>query len=320
MGNAFSYYRTWYLVAILLTLCLLFLFYLWRRNLPAMLGGEGLGRMTAFAGGTYEASGVAGVHGTDGVLFVDNGRPGKVFWMRLDQNGKQVGAIKTINLGVQIEDLEGITTDGTYFYVVSSQARPKTVEKAGLARFKFNVESQVAEGVESIQGLKEFLLENLAELRDEGRRKGKHGGINIEGIAWDSRRGRLLLALRSPIIDEHALIAPLRLRNPRGVLSVDNLEVAGSKLIRLPLGGSGIRGIEYDGRKNVFRLIAGAAEDQDQTDFVLWEWNGDESQTVLKETTRFNPRLKPEGVARVTVGSRDFIFIVFDAGGYTVMD
>ena len=317
MGRVFSYFRTWYLAAALLVLCLLFLFYLSRRNMP---GGEGLGRMTAFAGGTYEASGVTDVHGTDGVLFVDNGRPGKVFWMRLDQNGKQVDVIKTVRLGVQIEDLEGITTDGTYFYVVSSQARPKTADKAGLARFKFNAQSQVAEEVESIQGLKEFLLENVAELRDEGRRKGKHGGINIEGIAWDPRRGRLLLGLRSPIIDEHALLVPLRLRDPRGVLAVDNLEVPDSKLIRLSLGGYGIRGIEYDGRKNVFRLIAGAAEDQDQTDFVLWEWDGNEGQPVLKETTRFDRRLKPEGVARVTIGSRDFTFIVFDAGGYTVIE
>ena len=320
MGNASSYYRTWYWAAILLTLCLLFLFYLSRRNLPATLGGEGLGRMTAFAGGTYEASGVTDVHGTDGVLFVDNGRPGQVFWMRLDQNGKQVDSIKAVRLAVQIEDMEGITTDGTHFYVVSSQARPKTAEKAGLVRFKFNAQSQVAEEVESIQGLKEFLLENVAELRDEGSKKGKHGGINIEGIAWDSRRGRLLLGLRSPILDERALLVPLRLRNPRGVLAVDNLEVVDSKLIRLPLGGSGVRGIEYDGRKNVFRIIAGASEDQEQTDFVLWEWNGNESQPVLKETTRFDPRLKPEGVARVTVGSRDFTFIVFDAGGYTALD
>jgi hypothetical protein len=124
--------------------------------------------------------------------------------------------------------------------------------------------------------------------------------------------------LRSPIVGGQALLVPLRLRDLRGAFSVDNLEVEGSKAIRLSLGGVGVRGIEYDGRANVFRIISGAAEHQGQTDFGLWEWNGDERQPALRETNRFDPKLKPEGVARVTAGGRDFTLIVFDASGYTV--
>jgi hypothetical protein len=168
--------------------------------------------------------------------------------------------------------------------------------------------------------LKRFLVENVAELGEEGDKKGKKGGLNIEGLAWDPRQGRLLLGLRSPIIDGNALLVPLRLRDPRGAFTIDNLEVAGAGAIRLPLGGGGIRDIEYDERANLFRIISGAAEDQDQTDFSLWEWNGNEQQPALRETNRFDESLKPEGVARVTAGGRDFIFIVFDSSGYTVMD
>ena len=149
---------------------------------------------------------------------------------------------------------------------------------------------------------------------------GKDGGLNIEGLAWDARRGRLLLGLRSPVIDGHALLVPLRLRDPRGAFSVENLEVEGSKAIRLPLRGVGVRGIEYDGRAKVFRVISGAAEDQGQTDFGLWEWNGDDVQPALTETKRFDNDLKPEGVARVSAGGRDFIIIVCDASGYTIMN
>jgi hypothetical protein len=276
--------------------------------------------MTAFEGGKFEASGVAQVHGKDGVLFVDNGKAAQVFWMGLDQNGKQDGAIKPVDLGVDIEDIEGITTDGTYFYVVSSQSRPKAIAKEGLVRFKFDAGSQTIAAVESIRGLKSFLVKNVAELRGEDDRKGKDGGLNIEGLAWDSRRGRLLLALRSPVIDGHAFLVPLKLRDPRGAFSIDNLEVEGSKAIRLSLGGAGFRGIEYDDRASVFRIISGAAEDQDQTDFGLWEWNGDDKQPVLRETNRFDGNLKPEGVSRVTAHGRDFILVVFDAGGYTVLN
>jgi hypothetical protein len=110
------------------------------------------------------------------------------------------------------------------------------------------------------------------------------------------------------------------LRDPRGAFSIDNLEIEGSKAIRLPLRGVGIRGIEYDRREKVFRIISGAAEDQDQTDFGLWEWNGDEKQPALREMTRFDDRLKPEGVARVTTGGRDFLIVVFDSSGYTIME
>jgi hypothetical protein len=287
---------------------------------PARPGGQALKGMTAFEGGKFEASGVAAVTGADGVLFVDNGRGGQVFWMGLDQNGKQVGAIKAVGLGVGVEDLEGITTDGTYFYVVSSQSRPKAIAREGLVRFKFDARSQSVEAVESISGLKSFLVEHVAELRGGGDRKGKDGGLNIEGLAWDARRGRLLLGLRSPVVDGRALLVPLRLRDPRGAFSVDNLEVEGSKAIRLSLGGVGVRGIEYDGRASVFRIISGAAENQDQTEFGLWEWNGDEQQPALRETNRFDPKLKPEGVARVTAGGRDFTLIVFDASGYTLAE
>ncbi|HEX6284568.1 MAG TPA: hypothetical protein VFZ71_06825, partial [Pyrinomonadaceae bacterium] len=70
--------------------------------------------MTAFSGGTFEASGVAHVSGTDGVLFVDDGRPEEIFWLPLGQDRKQAGAIKSIDIATSIIDLEGITSDGTY--------------------------------------------------------------------------------------------------------------------------------------------------------------------------------------------------------------
>lgn len=313
----FSHLKTRHTLSLLSVFCLMFSSC---DRAAAPNGGAAPEGMTAFSGGKFDASGVAHLPGTDGVLFVDNERAGQVFWMSLDAGGKQVETIKAVELGADIEDLEGITTDGTHFYVVSSQARPKAIAKDGLVRFRFDAKTRKVEGVESVGGLKSFLLERVAELREEGDKKGKHGGLNIEGIAWDARRGRLLLGLRSPVVDGHALLVPLRLRDRNGPFSVDNLEVEGPGAIRLNLGGVGVRGMEYDGRAKAFRIISGAAEDQDQTDFALWEWNGDEKQPALRELKRFDDKLKPEGVTRVTVGGRDFTLVVFDASGYTVLD
>jgi hypothetical protein len=276
--------------------------------------------VTAFNGGTFEASGVAHIHGTDGVLFVDDGRPDEVFWMRLGDGRSQAGAVKAIKLGASVVDLEGITTDGSHFYVVGSQSKPQGVDLAGLVRFRFDVQGGRVEGAEAISGLKRLLSENVAELRGMDDRKYKDGGINVEGIAWDPRGGRLLLGLRSPVVDGHALVVPVRLRDPRGAFSDNNLVVDGAKAIRLPLDGAGIRSIEYDERVRAFRILSGAAANSEKANFKLWEWDGDVSRPVLREAGEFDRKLKPEGITRVATGGRDFTFIVFDTSGYAAMD
>jgi hypothetical protein len=272
--------------------------------------------VSAFSGGTFEASGVAHVPGTDGVLFVDDGRTDEVFWMRLGEGRKQAGEIKAVRL-----DLEGITTDGTYFDVVGSQSKSKGGDLAGLVRFRFDARGGRAEGTEVVSGLKRFLAENVAELRGMGDRKYKDGGINVEGLAWDPRGRRLLLGLRSPVVDGQALVVPLRLRDARGAFSPDNLEVEGAKAIRLPLGGAGVRSIEYDERAKAFRVIAGAGPNSEKLDFKLWEWDGDAAaNSALRETGAFDRKLKPEGITRVSAAGRDFTFIVFDTSGYAATE
>jgi hypothetical protein len=288
-------------------------------NLVTTKDGESA-RPAAFDGGTFEASGVVHVPSTDGVLFVDDGRTDEVFWMRLGERRNQAGAIKAVKFGASVIDLEGITTDGTHFYVVGSQSKSKGGDLTGLVRFRFDAASQQVAGVESISGLKKLLSENVAELRGMGDRKYKDGGINVEGIAWDPRGGRLLLGLRSPVVDGHALVVPLKLRDPRGAFSADNMEVTEAKAIRLPLGGVGIRSVEYDERRKAFRLITGAAANGEKADFKLWEWDGDAARPVFRETGAFDRKLKPEGVTRVTTGGRDYTFVVFDTSGYSALD
>ena len=230
--------------------------------------------MTAFSGGTFEASGVAHVPGTDSVLFVDDGRPNEIFWMQLGQDRKQAGAIKTIDIATSIIDLEGITNDGEYFYVVGSQSKSKGADQAGLARFKFDAANQRAVDTQAASGLKKFLADNVDELRGMENTKYNDGGINVEGIAWDPVNKRLLLGLRSPVVEGNALVVPLKLRDPKAALSFDNLEVEGRKAIRLPLGGAGIRSIEYDESRKAFFLITGAGPNSEKMDFKTWEWSG----------------------------------------------
>src|SRR5688572_25970517 len=276
--------------------------------------------MTSFSGGTFEASGVVQVAGTDAVLFVDDGRPNEIFLMQLGEDRKQAGAIKRIDIATSIIDLEGITTDGEYFYVVGSQSKSKGTDQAGLARFKYDAASQRAAGTQAASGLKKFLADNVAELRGMENTKYNDGGINVEGIAWDVQNRRLLLGLRSPVVEGHALVVPLKLRDPKAALSFDNLEVEGRKAIRLPLAGAGIRSIEYNESRKAFYLITGAGPNSEKMDFKTWEWSGEGATPTLRERETFDRRLKPEGITRVSSGARDFIFIVFDTSGYAATD
>lgn len=276
--------------------------------------------MTAFVGGTFEASGVVYVPGTDGVLFVDDDHPDEVFFMRLGEDRKQAGRITPVKISASIIDLEGITTDGQQFYVVGSQSKSVGGDLTGLARFRFDSKNQRVVDTQSISGLKSFLASNVDELRGMQNTTYNDGGINVEGIAWDPKGERLLLGLRSPVVDGQALVVPLKLRDPQGAFSFDNMEVEGRKAIRLPLNGAGIRSIEYDDLSKTFGLITGAGPDSERMDFKLWEWTGSGDPTALRETHTFDRRLKPEGITRVTSGDGSFTFIVFDTSRYAVKE
>jgi hypothetical protein len=269
------------------------------------------------SGGTFEASGVVHVPSTHGVLFVDDGRTREVFWMELNADGSQKGTAIPVPLDADVTDLEGITHDGTNVYVVGSQSKRTGFDGDGLLRFRFNAAAGRIEGVERIQGLKQWLAANVAELEGSGSQIGD-AALNIEGLAWDPKRERLLLGLRAPVVEGHALIVPLQFKSRSDSFRADNLMVEARKAIRLPLNGAGIRSLEYDAPSDTFRIITGAGNNSEDRDFRVVEWTGDGS--TVHEVTRYSSRLKPEGITRATIEGRPRTVIVFDTGRFTLLD
>jgi hypothetical protein len=270
------------------------------------------------AGGTFEASGAVRVPDTNGVLFVDDGQTRKIFWMQLSDEGAQIGPAVAVPLAADITDLEGITTDGTYFYVVGSQSKNVGFDGDGLARFTFDPVRKAVGSVESVRALKAFLAKNVRELAGIERRMGDEA-LNIEGLAWDPKGKRLLLGLRAPVSGTDALIVPLTLRDASGGFTEENLQVEGAAAIRLPLGGAGLRGLEFDPVSGRVLVITGAALNEENTDFRILEWDGGNTPTSLRELTRYPRKLKPEGITRVRLAGRDAMLVVFDVGSYEIM-
>ena len=268
------------------------------------------------AGGTYEASGVAQVRGTNQLLFVDDGRTREIFLMQLAADGTQLGAALPIALGADVTDLEGITFDGVHFYAVGSQSKRTGFDGDGLVRFSFDTATRRVGSVERIQGLKAWLAANVAELRGTESRVGDDV-LNIEAIAWDPRGRRLLLGLRAPVVDGAALVIPVKSIDSTAAFARENVRVDGGA-IRLQLNGAGIRGLEYDQHAAAFRVITGAAANEESLAFRIVEWDG-QSATPSRELFSFDRRLKPEGITPIELGGQPRSAIVFDVGSFLVV-
>jgi hypothetical protein len=269
------------------------------------------------AGGPFEASGVVQVPGTNQVLFVDDGRTREVFLMELAPDGSQKGAAQAIDLGADVTDLEGITTDGRHFYAVGSQSKKSGFDGDGLVRFTFDPATRRVAGMERIQGLKAWLAANVAELRGTETRVGDDV-LNIEGLAWDPRGQRLLLGLRAPIVGGAALIIPIKLIDSTAGFTRENISVDVGAL-RVPLNGAGIRSLEYDAHAGAFRIITGAGANDETLEFRIVEWDGVAGGPV-REVVSFNRRLKPEGITRIMLDGRQRSVIVFDVGSFVIVE
>lgn len=271
-----------------------------------------------FLGEKFEASGVVHLAGTDTVVFIDDSRSFEVFMMRINDAGQQVGPVRSVRLGAGIENPEGITFDGTYFYVVGSQSKPKKGAANAIARFTMDQNSQMVSNLSVIPNFRTLLLSRVAELRGVGELEGEDGGLNIEGIAWDPEGKRLMLGLRSPILNGQALILPVGLRDASAPFTAANLQLENARPIPVFLEQSGIRDIQYDSRLKTFLLISGAPENVRRGIFAVWEWDGRSSQP--KQRALLDSRMKPEGITQARVGDKDFIFIVCDENRYMRLD
>jgi len=278
------------------------------------------GSWSSLPGGKFETSGVVLVPNTDLVLMVDDGRSHEILVMKLDQSGAPVGAPKPIALGAAIKNPEGITTDGSSFYVVGSQSDPAWGAENAIARFSFDPQTQTISKTEVINDFRSFLLNGVPELKGFGDAPGAQGGLNIEGLAWDKLHDRLMLGLRSPVIGAQAVVVPLRLHDPRGAFTTDNLQFENPRVAFLSLGGQGIRDIAYDAHLKAFLIISGAPENVEKSDFRLWEWDGESLSAKAREEMTLDAKVKPEGLTQATINGRQFLFLVGDASSYLKLD
>lgn len=138
-------------------------------------------------------------------------------------------------------------------------------------------------------------------------------GLNIEGLA-DGGDGRsLLVGMRSPLADSHAILVALE--NAAAVVET-GAEPQMSAPFMLDLGGRGIRSIEHVPARGDYLIVAGPSGDGG-TDFDLYSWSGRRGDrpsriTGVAELLRGLDRFRPEAMLVDAPGKR--VLLISDDG------
>ena len=187
-----------------------------------------------------------------------------------------------------LEDLEGVAQgrDG-WVYAITSHSRKDNGKRAAAREqlLRFRVQGDEVRNVEVVRGLRKRMTRAFTELKAAGkvREVKEDDGFNIEGLAFDAARNRLLVGLRAPLGDEgQALVVVLE--NPYEMFDKDAEPRFAARLLGLDLDGGGIRGMAYDPHLKGYLILAR----RPGKSFKLWLWDGD---------TRNRPRrLKIDGL------------------------
>jgi hypothetical protein len=215
-------------------------------------------------------------------------------------------------------DIEGAARIGARIYWIASHGRNASGEaRPGRARV-FATDTQagdppsVAAAGTPYTTLLEDLTSSTALARyglDEAARRAPEadGGLNIEGLAA-TPEGALLIGLRSPLVQNRALIVPLT--NPADVVAGRRAQLGPP--IELYLGGRGIRDIARTADGYV--VVAGPTGDAGT--FALYRWSGDALAAPVEITAVDLDGLNPEAIFAVPGGSQ--LQLLSDDGGVRV--
>lgn len=217
----------------------------------------------------------------------------------------------------KIDDLEGVAVDKQGFvYSITSHSRTVAgrLDKGREKLVRFHVDGNRIVEPQVRDKIKKKILNKHESLKDAigvlNPQKGE--GFNIEGLSFDRNKEKLLIGLRSPLVNKKAVIAVLD--NPAAVFENDEKIKISNQLILLDLDKGGIRAIVFDPVLDGY-LILSRREDKKAKSFKLWLWNGDAAHAPRR--VRFQSPIDidfAEGISPIRFNDEDRLFFVFDDG------
>lgn len=271
---------------------------------------------------TYEPSAVQQLQ--DGRLLVVEDEPARAFnILGIAQDGSLVEdealdarLLRTFKR--KLSDVEALTLDNEgYVYASTSHTPNKDGERKAdrelMMRFKI-VGNEIRE-----LGYYSDLLNALTS--DENLQKMIEGAIgsgvdfsttNIEGIAYDKKKDRLLLGFREPVVNDKTMI--IAIANPKDVFT-DKAAPQFSETIFLDMQGGGIRGFTYDAVKDIYLITNEVVGDNGKYRSQVWTWNGDPTSKPQPMTVPGLQYLKNvESVDSIVINGKAYLIFMSDEG------
>lgn len=220
----------------------------------------------------------------------------------------------------RLDDLEGVALDRSgYVYAITSHSRNSAgdAEPSREKLVRFRVAGDRVIEPRMVVGLKRALIaaHPLLAAAAEIRAVKTQGGLNIEALEMSPDQRRLLLGLRSPLLDQRAIIAVIE--NPAAIFDAGEQPQLAASLRTLDLGGNGIRGMSYVPALRGYLVIGGPVA-RERVQFDLWFWNGDEGDAARRVIVPGLPGFEhAEGVNPALIDGQQRIILVSDDGSRT---
>ena len=272
--------------------------------------------------GVYEPSAVQQL--PDGKLLIAEDEPNHAFSIiSIDKTGRFIEdeALDTrviTGFKRRLSDLEALARDDEGFiYALTSHSRTRkgnrSPDREHLMRFK--IQDGNVLGLTSYDNLTQ-VLETDHKLHDLIRERTKaevsFEEINIEGMAFDPVKKRLVLGFRDPEFNNMALVAFIS--NPKDVFE-RNAQPEFDEVAILDIDGGGIRSLNYDPVLKNY-VIANEVKDENGQKFSqLWSWSGnptDEPQKISLPNLQHITNV--EAVDSITVNGKPQMILMGDEG------
>ena len=272
--------------------------------------------------GVYEPSAVQQL--PDGKLLIAEDEPNHAFSIiSIDKTGRFIEdeALDTrviTGFKRRLSDLEALARDDEGFiYALTSHSRTRkgnrSPDREHLMRFK--IQDGNVLGLTSYDNLTQ-VLETDHKLHDLIRERTKaevsFEEINIEGMAFDPVKKRLVLGFRDPEFNNMALVAFIS--NPKDVFE-RNAQPEFAEVAILDIDGGGIRSLNYDPVLKNY-VIANEVKDENGQKFSqLWTWSGnptDEPQKISLPNLQHITNV--EAVDSITVNGKPQMILMGDEG------
>jgi hypothetical protein len=266
-------------------------------------------------------------------LICDNNTNDALFELNLTPDGQMKGPL--IRRPLQglasgaVDDLEGmafVEENGRRYVFVTSSLYVKKAKKdildvppSGVLRVTVNPDDSLR--AENMPGFRDWLISAYPQLSASAQTKPDDGGLNIEGFTWDKRRHAFLFGVRTPVPDGKPLILPIKVKDLAGAWTTGNLEAQPpiQLSVEAAFDEQGIRGLSNGQDGDTFLVITGKSISDSKAPFALYEWSGNADGAMRRFSVRFAKKMKPEGIARGTIGGKSALVIVDDGGGYQVV-